>query len=96
MLSGGELQKVNIARLMYSSRPVLILDEPDSFTDATTKGILKEWIAEAKHGTSDTRGASRIIIVITHDKELLGICDTVYSLELVEPNHSMINLKPKT
>ena len=84
MLSGGELQKVNIARMFYSNRPVLILDEPDSFTDIATKDILKAWILEAKK--------SRIIIVITHDKDLLEICDTVYALEQSEPKHSIICL----
>ena len=84
MLSGGELQKVNIARLFYSNRPVLLLDEPDSFTDSATKSILKEWILEAKKG--------RIIIVITHDKDLLDICDAVYTLEKIEPKHSIIRL----
>jgi len=82
MLSGGELQKVNIARLFYSNRPVLILDEPDSFTDAATKETLKEWIIQFKAG--------RIIILITHDKELLGSCDRIYSLEQVAPKHSII------
>ena len=84
MLSGGELQKVNIARLMYSNRPMLILDEPDSFTDTVTKNILKTWINEAKK--------DKIIIVITHDSELLEICDTVYSIEQVEPKHSIIRV----
>jgi len=81
-LSGGELQKINIARLMYSNRPVLILDEPDSFTDASTKSILKNWISEMKH--------DKVIIVITHDKELLNICDMVYSIELFESKHYII------
>ena len=84
MLSGGELQKVNIARLFYSNRPTLILDEPDSFTDSATKNILKIWISEAKK--------DKIIIVITHDSELLEICDTVYSIEQVEPKHSIIRV----
>jgi ABC-type bacteriocin/lantibiotic exporter with double-glycine peptidase domain len=84
MLSGGELQKVNIARLMYSNRPVLILDEPDSFTDAVTKSILKDWIAKTKQ--------DRIIIVITHDRELLDICDTVFYIEQVESKHSIIRV----
>jgi ABC-type bacteriocin/lantibiotic exporter with double-glycine peptidase domain len=82
IFSGGEMQKVNIARLMYSNCPVLILDEPDSFTDTKTKGILKGWVKDAKQG--------RIIIVITHDKEFFDICDIVYSLDQVEPKHSII------
>ena len=85
MISGGELQKVNIARLMYSSCRALILDEPDSFTDAATKNLLKEWIMEAQK--------DKIIIVITHDSELLDICDGVYSLEQVEPKHSVVQLR---
>ena len=84
MLSGGELQKVNIARMFYSNCPVLLLDEPDSFMDTTTKSILKEWITEVK--------LNKIIIIITHDNELLGSCDIVYSLEQIEPKHSVIRV----
>lgn len=84
MLSGGELQKVNIARLMYSHHRVLILDEPDSFTDSSTKSTLMKWIAATKH--------DKIILVITHDKELLDICDTVYVLEQIGIKHSIINI----
>ena len=84
MLSGGELQKVNIARLMYSNCSVLLLDEPDSFTDSSTKNILKEWITLEKNG--------KIIIVVTHDNELLDICDIMYTLEQVEPKHSIIRI----
>jgi ABC-type transport system involved in cytochrome bd biosynthesis fused ATPase/permease subunit len=84
MLSGGELQKVNIARLMYSHHRVLILDEPDSFTDSSTKSTLMKWIAATKH--------DKIILVITHDKELLDICDTVYVLEQIGIKHSIIKI----
>ena len=84
MLSGGELQKVNIARLFYSNRPVLILDEPDSFTDTATKNILKEWITDAQK--------DKIIIIITHDSELLAFCDTMYSIEQFKPKHSIIRI----
>ena len=82
MLSGGELQKVNIARMFYSKHPVVIMDEPDSFMDEPTKNLLKEWIAKEKK--------DRIIIVITHDSELLNSCDTIHSLEQIEPKYSVI------
>ncbi len=86
MLSGGELQKINIARMMYSQFPVLIMDEPDSFVDTNTKTILMDWIRQNKK--------NKIMIIITHDCELLEICDTTYHLESIteKPNHSMIRL----
>lgn len=58
--SGGEQQRVNIARGLIAARPVLLLDEPTASLDATNRDVVVELIAEAK-----ARGAA--IVGIFHD-----------------------------
>lgn len=58
-LSGGQQQKVLLARALVSSPPILILDEPSSNIDAKGEGVIFEILSEIK--------GSRTIIVITHD-----------------------------
>ncbi len=60
--SGGEQQRVNIARGFAHGFPALLLDEPTASLDATNRAVVLELIAEAK-----ARGAA--IIGIFHDAE---------------------------
>ncbi|MDI3317971.1 MAG: ATP-binding cassette domain-containing protein [Bacillota bacterium] len=62
-LSGGELQRLRIARLLVSGRPLLFLDEPESSLDSFFVGRLREVLAEARR-----RG--RMIVMITHEPAL--------------------------
>ena len=62
-LSGGEWQKLALARCIYKDAPVCILDEPTSALDPTTEvSILKNFINISKEKTS---------VIITHR---IGIC----------------------
>lgn len=74
LLSGGELQKINIARLLYAKNSILILDEPDNYLDADIKKVLIENLLHIKSG--------RIIILITHDKDFLAVCNKRFSINL--------------
>jgi len=58
--SGGEQQRVNVARTLVVGFPVLLLDEPTSALDARNRDIVLELIAEARD-----RGAA--IVGIFHD-----------------------------
>lgn len=60
--SGGEQQRVNIARGFAHSYPALLLDEPTASLDATNRSTVLDLIDEAK-----ARGAA--IIGIFHDLE---------------------------
>ncbi|MEJ2633144.1 MAG: phosphonate C-P lyase system protein PhnL [Acidihalobacter sp.] len=60
--SGGEQQRVNIARGLVLPRPVLLLDEPTASLDADNRRIVIELIEEARD-----RGCA--IIGIFHDAE---------------------------
>ena len=58
--SGGEQQRVNIARGLIAERPILLLDEPTAALDAANREAVVELIAEARR-----RGIA--IIGIFHD-----------------------------
>lgn len=60
--SGGEQQRVNIARGFAHSYPALLLDEPTASLDAQNRETVLSLIEEAKHG-----GAA--IVGIFHDLE---------------------------
>jgi len=67
--SGGEQQRVNIARGFVHPFPVLLLDEPTASLDARNRAVVLELIAEAR-----ARGAA--IVGIFHDAEArAAICD---------------------
>lgn len=72
--SGGEQQRVNVARTFVVDFPVLLLDEPTSALDAANRAIVVELIREAK-----ARGAA--IFGIFHDHEVRdAVADRLYHL----------------
>ena len=60
--SGGEQQRVNIARGLIADHPVLLLDEPTASLDAENRAVVAELITEARK-----RGAA--IAGIFHDED---------------------------
>jgi alpha-D-ribose 1-methylphosphonate 5-triphosphate synthase subunit PhnL len=58
--SGGEQQRVNIARGLVADRPILILDEPTASLDATNRDIVVDLIEERKR-------AGTAVLGIFHD-----------------------------
>ena len=61
--SGGEQQRVNIARGFISDHPILLLDEPTASLDATNREIVVNLIGEKKR-------AGVAIVAIVHDDEV--------------------------
>ena len=61
--SGGEQQRVNIARGFISDVPILLLDEPTASLDAANRAVVVELIDEKKH-----QGVAMVAIV--HDDEI--------------------------
>ncbi len=70
--SGGERQRIALARALYNEPQVLILDEPSTGLDKVSE---KKLISSIK----ELRGTITIII-ITHKKELAAICHKVFTL----------------
>jgi alpha-D-ribose 1-methylphosphonate 5-triphosphate synthase subunit PhnL len=61
--SGGEQQRVNIARGFISELPILLLDEPTASLDAANRAVVVELIEEKKR-----QGVAMVAIV--HDDEI--------------------------
>ncbi|HSJ57811.1 MAG TPA: phosphate ABC transporter ATP-binding protein [Anaerolineae bacterium] len=60
-LSGGEAQRVSIARTLANSPEVLLLDEPTSSLDAQTEREVEDLMCEIVHGQGLT------CLIVTHD-----------------------------
>ena len=72
-VSGGELQRLSVARALLADRPVLLLDEPTSHLDAAT--------ADAVLTTVLQRAADRSLLWVTHRPEELARFPEVLSLK---------------
>jgi alpha-D-ribose 1-methylphosphonate 5-triphosphate synthase subunit PhnL len=72
--SGGEQQRVNLARGFIGNHPVLLLDEPTASLDAENRAVVIAMISEAK-----ARGTA--IIAICHDADVRDrIADRLFAL----------------
>lgn len=75
--SGGEQQRVNIARSMILEYPILLLDEPTASLDAGNREVVAELILEARE-----RGTA--LVGIFHDDALrTRLADRLIQLEAV-------------
>lgn len=72
-VSGGQAQRISIARAIALDAPVLILDEATSALDGKTS----EKLMEALSGW----WKNRTVISIAHQKEALSFCKKIYQLE---------------
>ncbi|MGP8321569.1 MAG: phosphonate C-P lyase system protein PhnL [Methanosarcinaceae archaeon] len=77
--SGGERQRVNIARALVTSSDLLLLDEPTSALDPSSTAIVVEMLREVKHKTT--------MIGIFHD---LSVVREVADRVIVMKNNRMV------
>lgn len=71
-LSGGEKQKLSLARAILHDKPILILDEATANTDVYSKKYIHNYLFEATEKT---------VIIITHSDEVLQMMDNIVFLE---------------
>lgn len=72
-LSGGQSQKIALARIYYNSPSIILLDEPTSFIDSEGQDIFNEIITDLKKDST--------IIVVAHNKKTIDISDEVINLK---------------
>jgi ribose transport system ATP-binding protein len=75
-LSGGNQQKVALARLFHHDVDVLLLDEPTRGVDVASKAQIYEWIDDLV-GDSGERAPRAVLMVSSYLPELLGLCDRI-------------------
>jgi ribose transport system ATP-binding protein len=77
-LSGGNQQRVALARLLQHDVDVLLLDEPTRGIDVAAKAMIYRLIDELATGTGAAgREPKAILMVSSYLPELMGVCDRV-------------------
>lgn len=74
MLSGGEQQRVAMARALINDPSVLLADEPTGNLDETNTNELIELIINLR------RSMGLSIVMVTHDQDIAAKCDKIYTL----------------
>jgi len=69
--SGGQIQKIAIARAIYSDREILICDEITSSLDASSEKVILNILNKL----------NKTIIIISHKTENLYFCDKIYQVK---------------
>ena len=71
-LSEGQLQRLAIARAIYSGKPILLLDEATSALDEQTEACVLENLRQLRN---------RTVIIVTHRKAALDICSRIVEMD---------------
>jgi ABC-type lipoprotein export system ATPase subunit len=73
-LSGGEMQRVAMARALVAGAPLILADEPTGNLDSATGTDVLDLLAE------QVRAAGATLLLVTHDEAASGRADRVLSL----------------
>lgn len=76
-LSGGEKQRLLLAMATASNKPIVILDEP-------TSGLCRRQMERMVEDLHEMAKSGKLIIVVTHDFELIKTCSKGRIIEFVE------------
>ena len=72
-LSGGEKQRLGLARAFLHNAPFILLDEPTSNLDSLNEAV----ILKSLHQASD----DKTVVLISHRVSTMKIADDVYNVE---------------
>ena len=72
-LSGGEKQRIGIARALLHDSPLLLMDEPTSNLDSLNEGIILKSLREVAE--------KKTVVLVSHRKSTMNIVDTVFEMK---------------
>ncbi|WP_296116713.1 amino acid ABC transporter ATP-binding/permease protein [uncultured Eubacterium sp.] len=72
-LSGGEKQRIGIARAFLHDAPLLLMDEPTSNLDSLNEGIILKSLKESSK--------NQTVVLVSHRTSTMNVADVVYEME---------------
>lgn len=72
-LSGGEKQRIGIARAFLHDAPMILMDEPTSNLDSLNEGIILKSLKESSK--------QKTIVLVSHRVSTMNIADTIYEMK---------------
>lgn len=72
-LSGGEKQRLGLARAFLHNAPFMLLDEPTSNLDSLNEAVILKSLNEEREG--------KTVVLVSHRESTMRIADKVYSVE---------------
>lgn len=88
-LSGGEQQRVAVARALAKKPEILFLDEPTGALDEETGRLVLDYIGKLQKAYGFT------IVMVTHNLNIAEMADTVIKVNSGKISHSYRNETPK-
>lgn len=76
-LSGGQMQRVAVARALMMDPPLILADEPTGNLDSVTGASILELLGEVAHEP----GRGRLVVMVTHNPEAAEATDRVIMLQ---------------
>jgi len=76
-LSGGQMQRVAVARALMMDPPLILADEPTGNLDTVTGATILALLAEVAH----EEGRGRMVVMVTHNSDAAAATDRVITLQ---------------